>query len=277
MRHLRPAFAIVPLIMSLFISALAAQAADRDRVRAFLNVTGFDVALESIKLTAEDAPAMLGVDTREFGSSWTKLASEVFDVKLMQEMGVEILEKTLSDKALEHAAAFYATDLGQRLVEAENAAHLSDRSTRKDEGAAILQKLKDTDPERVAILDRMMQAIGTAESTLKAANEVQIRFLMAAANAGIITLKTDEAGMRAMQAEQAPEALKQIREGGLRGSALTYKDFSNEELERYAEALEDPLMKEVYQLMDAVQFEIMANRYEVLAHRMRGLDRGQEL
>lgn len=277
MRLLQRGVTLLQIAGLTLMMTVAAQAADRDRVRAFLTVTGFDVALESIRLSAADAPAMLGVNARDFGASWTQLANSVFDVGLMQDMGVDILEEALSDEALAHAAEFYASDLGQRLVEAENASHLADREDKRADGEALLERLKQEDPERVAILDRMMRAIGSAESSWQSSNEIQIRFLMAAAGAGIVTLKTDEEGLRALQAENKEEALEAIRQGGLRGSAATYRDFTNAELEAYAEALEDPLMQEVYELMNAVQFEIMANRFEVLAGRMRGLDPGQEL
>lgn len=277
MRLLQRGVTLLQIAALTLLTAAAVQAADRDRVRAFLNVTGFDVALESIKLSAADAPAMLGVSAQDFGASWTQLANEVFDVELMQDMGVGILEEALSDEALAHAAEFYATELGQRLVEAENDSHMADREDKRVSGEALLEEYKQTDPERVAVFDRMMRAIGSAESTWEATNEIQIRFLMAAAGAGIVTLKTDEEGMRAIQAEKKDEALEAIRQGGLRGSAVTYRDFTTEELETYAEALEHPLMQEVYELMNAVQFEIMANRFEVVASRMRGLDPGQEL
>lgn len=277
MRLLQRGVTLLQIAALTLMMTVAAQAADRDRVRAFLTVTGFDVALESIRLSAADAPAMLGVNARDFGASWTQLANSVFDVGLMQDMGVDILEEALSDEALAHAAEFYASDLGQRLVEAENASHLADREDKRADGEALLERLKQEDPERVAILDRMMRAIGSAESSWQSSNEIQIRFLMAASGAGIVTLKTDEEGLRALQAENKEEALEAIRQGGLRGSAATYRDFTNAELEAYAEALEDPLMQEVYELMNAVQFEIMANRFEVLAGRMRGLDPGQEL
>ncbi len=273
----RQALAVLTLAVSLILMSVPLRAADRDRGEAFLTITGFDVALESIKLSAENAPAMLGVDARDFGISWTRLASEVFDVEKMQQMGTDILVETLTDDALSHAAAFYASDLGQRLVAAENTSHLADRAEKRGVGEALIEEQKQSDPERVALYDRMMRAIGSAESTLKSSNEVQIRFLMAAAAAGIVTLKLDEEGIRAMQAENAPEALANIRAAGLIGAAVTYRDFSNEDLEAYAVALENPQMQEVYELMNAVQYEIMANRYEVVALKMRELDPGQEL
>jgi len=267
------------LLALLLVAAMAlpAAAADRDRLRAFLKTTGFDVALESIRLSAEDAPRMLGFEAREFGASWTQLAGEVFDVRLMQKMGVDILERTLSDEALAHAAEFYASDLGARLVEAENASHMRDRTDKREDGAARLDRLMQEDPERVALLERMMDAIDSEDNALRAVQEVEFRFLTAARDAGIITMKVDDEGLRAMQAEQADEIRAEMRQGGLIASAATYADFSNDEIRAYAEALETPLMQEVYELMNAVQYEIMANRFEAVAARMMELDRGQEL
>ena len=50
-----------------------------------------------------------------------------------------------------------------------------------------------------------------------------------------------------------------------------------EDLRAYVAALEHPIMARVYELMNAVQYEILANRFEVLAARMRGLTPAQEL
>ena len=115
-----PALALAATLM--VVNALGAAAADRDRLQAFLSVTGFDVALESIKLSAGDAPRMLGLEAADFGESWSRLTDEVFDVDVMKGMALDILGRTLSDEALSHGAEFYATDLGQRLVEAERVA-----------------------------------------------------------------------------------------------------------------------------------------------------------
>ena len=123
----------------------------------------------------------------------------------------------------------------------------------------------------------MLDAIGSEDQSLRAANELELRFLMAAQQAGVIRLRVDEQGLRAAQAEQAEEIKKSMRLSGLASSAATYRDFSDEELVAYAEALEDPLMKEVYELMNAVQYEIMADRFEAVALRLAELNPGQEL
>lgn len=271
---LRP---LVACLMALTLMVSQAVAADREKLKAFLTITGFDVALESIKLSAEDAPRMLGLEAEDFGASWTLMSRDVFDVADMQADAIEILGETLSDEALAHGAEFYASDLGQRLVEAENASHMRDRGDKRDEGGKLLANLQQDNPERVAILERMLDAIGSEDQSLRAANELELRFLMAAQQAGVIRLRVDEQGLRAAQAEQAEEIKKSMRLSGLASSAATYRDFSDEELVAYAEALEDPLMKEVYELMNAVQYEIMADRFEAVALRLVELNPGQEL
>lgn len=259
------------------LMATHALSADRDRVRAFLTVTGFDVALESIKLSAADAPRMLGLEAEDFGVQWTLMAKEVFDVKGMQSDAIDILSQTLTDATLAHAADFYASDLGQRLVAVENESHLRDRTDKKTEGADLLADMQANDPERLAIIEAMLDAIGSDEDSLKAANELEIRFLMAAQHAGVIQLRVDEQGLRAAQAEQAEEIMKSMRLSGLANSAATYRDFSNDELQAYTDALNHPLMQEVYELMNAVQYEIMADRFEKVAERLAKMSPGQEL
>jgi len=268
------------LILLAALGALAqpARAADRDRIAAFLEVTGFDVALESIAFSAGAAPEMLGLDPGLFGSQWTRLSKQVFDTERMYEMGLEILEPTLSDEALNHAVTFYASDLGQRLVAAENRTHRIEDDTKKQtEGQQILAGLRDSDPDRVALLERMNGAIDADGTSLRALQEIQFRFLMAASAAGVIELRADADELRAMLRQNEDKMRAAIRASALAGAAYTYRDIPNADLTTYTEALEQPLMQEVYELLNAVQYEIMANRFEVLAARMAELRPGQDI
>ena len=255
-----------------------AQAADHQRVDAFLEVTGFDVALESIRLSADSAPQMLGIDAADFGSEWSRLVREVFDTDVMLQMGSDILSETLDDDALDHAAAFYATDLGKRLVAAENASHMKEDCDAKSEaGTAILEGLRRINPARVALLAKLNAASDVEDSSIRAIQEVQIRFLMAAAGAGVIRLQMEEPDLREAVRRQEPEMRVSIKENALAGSAYTYQAFSDDEVLTYAQALEDPKMQKVYALMNAVQYEIMANRYEAVAQRLAGMQPSQDL
>ncbi|WP_037227230.1 DUF2059 domain-containing protein [Roseobacter sp. GAI101] len=266
--------------LALLIAGLgsAARAADRADVDAFLEVTGFDVALESIRLSADSAPQMLGIDAADFGSEWSRLVREIFDTELMLQMGSDILSKALSDEALDHAAEFYASDLGKRLVVAENASHMKeDEDTKSEAGKAIIEGLNRIGSPRVALLERLNAASDVEDSSIRAIQEVQIRFLMAAANAGVIKLQMEEPDLREMLRAGEDEMRATIKANALASSAYTYQAFSDAEIEAYAEALEHPTMQEVYALMNAVQFEIMANRYEAVAQRLAGMQPSQDL
>jgi len=262
----------------LIITSVAAHAQQNDRLEAFMSVTGFDVALESVKLSASSAPAMIGMGTDAFGSQWTGMVDEVFDTEIMHDMAIDILSETLEDDLLDHAVAFYTSDLGARLVEVENKSHMEEDDALKTEsGEAIISGLVRLGAPRLAELKRLNAATGSIDASIHAIQEVQVRFLMAAAIAGVIELPMDEADLRENLKRQEGELRRGLQTSALAGSAYTYQAFSDEEVSAYADALENPKMQTVYALMNAVQFEIMANRYEALARRMQGLQPSQEL
>lgn len=269
------------LVLGLVIAAAQAapgQAAERDRIIAFLDVTGFDVALDSIANAAEDAPRMLGHEPSDFGHSWSALARDVFDTAKMRGMAIGMLEETLTDDVLGHAAAFYASPLGIRLVEEENAFHMvSHEAGVQAKAEALLADAEAQDMARVATLRRLGDAVGGEGLAVRAIQQMTTRFLMAASHAGVLGYRFDKRKLDALMDQREPELRRQVLQAGLANAAYTYRAFSNEELTAYAEALEHPKMKRMYELMNAIQFEIMANRFEVLARRMARLDPGEEL
>ena len=273
--------AILPFfsaILFLTVSAQHAHAAGRDRIEAFLNTTGFDVALESIALASASAPQMLGIDPEGFGSDWARLTEEVFDTKEMHEIAVSILEQTLRDEALTHAVEFYASDLGQRLVEAENASHMvEDDDAKQMEGQKIVSELIKDGSKRVEKLKRMNSAIDSSGTALRALQEIQVRFLLAASASGVIELQLSADELRQMMKRQETGMRQALQLSALAGAAYTYKDFSDDEVLAYTEALEQPLMQEVYELLNAIQYEIMAMKFEDLAARMADLHPAQDI
>lgn len=274
-RHFTLSILVTGLVM---VTAALAQASERDRLNAFLTVTGFDVALESIKLSADAAPNMIGVQSDDFGSEWKRMVKEVFDTSLMHDQALEILEQTLEEPLLDHAVHFYTSDLGARLVVAENASHLTeDDALKTEQGQSIVAGLVRAGSPRLEELKRLNAASGSADASVHAIQEVQVRFLMAAAGAGVIELSMDEEDLRQTLKSQEGELRRGMQTSGLTGAAYTYQAFSDEEVGLYADALEHPMMQKVYALMNAVQFEIMADRFEAMAARMQGLQPSQEL
>jgi hypothetical protein len=255
-----------------------AQTQDTDRLKAFLSVTGFDAALDSIALSAGDAPLMLGRTPTDFGADWTRTVAEVFDQAVMRDMALGILDRALTDDLLTHAVEFYASDLGQRLVAVENASHLSDDGdTPREEGEKIIADLLREGAPRLAILQRMGPAIDPKDSAVRAVEEIQIRFLLSASAAGVVAMELDEATLRTLMEDQRAGLRQTMQQAALAQAAYVYRDFTDAELETYVEALEHPDMQRVYELMNAIQYEIMANRFEVLAGRMADLHPGQDI
>lgn len=262
---------------ALAIMALPARAADRANIEAFLTTTGFDVAIESIALSAESAPEMLGLDASDFGIEWKRVSEEVFDPAMMRERAMDILEETLEDDLLDHVAAFYASPLGAELVAAENDSHMADEDHKREAGKALVAEMVVDGAGRIDLLERMNHAIDPNDVGPRAAQEIQIRFLLAASYAGVIELRMDEAGLRAALKESEGALRRDMAASALVSAAYTYRAFSDEDIRTYAEALEDPRMQTVYELMNAVHYDIMINRFEALAGRMGDLSPGEEL
>ena len=266
------------LAMSLlFCTVMPVKSADRAQIAQFMAVTGFDVALESMRLSARDAPTMLGFDADDFGLSWSRLADRMFEPEALKSDALEILDKALTEDVLAHATGFYGSDLGQKLVTAENESHGLEFEDREVEGARLAQALAARgSPQPQYFLD-MAESIGYVGATIKAYREVQVRFLMAASLAGLIDQRFDEVDLRAMLAQQDDEVRQAMTDNLIVANAFTYRDFTDREMEIYRDALAMPQMMEVYELMNAIHFTIMADRFERMALEMVNLTPTQEL
>jgi len=257
--------------------AMAAQAASRDDFRTFLEVTGFDVAITSMQQGAMEGPGIAGDAPGDFGTQWVRLAEKVFDPGLMLERALDMMQAVMPDDLVTKGQAFYATDLGQRIVAAENASHVTSDTQRHTEGQAIVDKLAVDNPARLDDYRAMSAAIGGIDSSVKAVLEIQYRYLMAASAAGALDLAYSGDELRAVLEEQVPELEQNIQLYSLLGSAYAYRDLTDEEVKAYRAALEDPDMRQVYEILNAIQYEIMAERYEALATELANLAPQQDI
>ena len=255
----------------------AARAAERDVYRAFLETTGFDVAIIALQQEAMSGPGMSGQEADDFGSQYVALAEEVFDPELMLERAIDMMAAVMPDALVAHGAGFYASDLGQRLVEVENASHMANAEERRASGEAIVTDLGENNPERLEDYQAMMDAIGGVEASVRAILEVQIRYLLAAMAAGTIDLVFSEAELRAIMADQASAMKNEIAVNAILGAAYTYRDVSDDDIRAYRAALEEPMMRQVYEALNAIQYQVMAERYEALAGKLAGLSPQMEL
>jgi len=267
--------AIVVAIASLF--ALAAAAAERADYRQFLEVTGFDVAITSMQQGAMAGPGIAGDAPDAFGQQYVVLAERVFDPEVMLARAVEMMSAILPEPLLDHGVAFYGSDLGQRLVAAENESHMTDDDMRYAAGEEIVARLGDSAPERLEDYRLMMEAIGGVDASVRAVIEVQYRYLLAAIAAGSVEIDLSPAELRTLLEDQIPEIRDNVAVFSMLGAAYTYRDFSDADIRAYREALENPSMRQVYEILNAIQFQVMAERYEVLAAELAGLSPQQDI
>ena len=262
----------------LIISAVVpSSAADRNAIETFMKVTGFDVSLESMRVSASDAPAMLGLDAADFGVSWKRIADELFEPESLKNDAVGILQQALSENVLVHASEFYASELGIRLVKAENLSHFEDSDQKKIDGELVLAELVDRSSPQPQYFREMADSIGALESGIRSFREVQVRFIMAAMGAGLIDRQIDEADLRSMLAQQDAEIKTNMLQSLIIANSYTYRNFTDLEIAQYRDALATDEMKEVYELMNAIHFALMADRYEQMALKMVKLHPLQEL
>lgn len=252
-------------------------AAERDELRAFLEVTGFDVSITSLQHEVVTGAGLSGAEADEFGSQYVALAETVFDPELMLARAIDMMQAVLPDELVAHGADFYASDLGQRLVAVENESHMADSDARRAEGEAILAELAETNPDRVEDYQAMLAAIGGVETSVRAIIEVQIRYLLAAMAAGSSDLGFSEAELRALLAEQIPAMRSDMERFSMIGAAYTYRDISDDDVAAYRAALEAPAMQQVYEVLNAIQYQVMAERYEALAVELAKLAPQTEL
>ncbi|GAA6207483.1 hypothetical protein NBRC116601_07760 [Cognatishimia sp. WU-CL00825] len=276
-RYLKSARLAIVLGGGIVVGAAQAFAAERADVESFLKVTGFDVAIESIALGAEDAPSMLGLEQDAFGKRWRQLSEEIFVPAQMLQQATDMLAEALAQDLLKHAIQFYESDLGTRLVAAENLSHMDDPDLKHIAGREIIAQMVQKGDAKIGFFQRMNVAIDPEDLGLRAVQEIQVRFLVAASRAGVIERDLDEAMLWAQIRETEAEVRRSMQAAALTGSAYTYQGFSEDELETYTEALEDPKMQKVYELMNAVHFRIMGDRFDALAQRLDALRPSQEL
>lgn len=258
-------------VAALCFSAAMAVSADRSMSRAFLEVSGFDVAIKAMQTGAMNGPGIAGGDPDEFGSEWVRLAQEVFDPEEMIEDALDMMVDIMPQDLVDHGVAFYASDLGQRLVKAENAAQLVDDGVQLAEGELALTRLAEDNQDRIAEYRKMNAAIGGIDSSVRAVIEIQVRYLMSAMAAGASDIQFSEPELRAILKRQSDQLRDAIEFNSVISAAYVYDDFSDEDVVAYRKALEAPEMRQVYEVLNGIQYEVMADRYEELAARLSNL------
>ena len=183
----------------------------------------------------------------------------------------------MPERLVDAGAAFYASDLGQRLVGVENASHDVDLKTRLTQGQKLVVDMMDSDPGRLETLKLLNRAVGSTAVTERAMVEIQVRFTMAAMAAGALSSDMSEKELRRRLTQAIHAQAPQMDMMSLLENAFTYRGISDADLSAYVTALKSDDMQQVYQALNATQYQIMLERYQVLGSKMGDLQPQQDL
>jgi hypothetical protein len=251
--------------------------ADPAKLKAFVEVTGYNVIISSLQQGAMAGPGMVGNVEDAFGKQYEALAKEVFDPEVMNARALEMLGATLTEELVDYGADFYASELGQRLVVVENQSHMADDQERMAEGGRLMQELTAEDPERLQVLNDLATSVGSTDISITALVEMQVRFTLAAMAAGAIPNSLSEQELR-LRSTEAMEALRpQIEVMGVVGNTYTYRALPTDDLAEYVRVLKTPEMQQIYEALNAIQYQIMIEKYQELGARMGELQPETEL
>jgi hypothetical protein len=137
--------------------------------------------------------------------------------------------------------------------------------------------MTEANPDRLETFRALNAAIGSEETGQKAIVEIQLHFVMAAMAAGALPSGPSEDDLRALLAEQARAQAPRSEAYALISNAYTYRDIPDADLTAYLDALATDEMRQVYEILNGVQYQVMIERYELLGARLGDLKPQQDL
>ncbi|MEM7438278.1 MAG: hypothetical protein AAF393_01675 [Pseudomonadota bacterium] len=216
-------------------------------MRDLLRLMGFDVAMEAVGPSFARANEGIGGRTPEFDDIWQRTAADVFPPGKLFEAHAIALAPQFSDAEWQELMDYFQTGLGARATELENIGHSSEGEADKAViGDALVADTLSDDPERMALIDRMIRVLSTEEESLAYAMNISYAMAMGLSSTGQLPAQTTESQILEMLQAQAPEMRKSLRTNAIRSNIYTYRALSNEELEAYIDFLARDPAKKLY-------------------------------
>ncbi|MDF1728135.1 MAG: DUF2059 domain-containing protein [Sulfitobacter sp.] len=227
---MRRAFKIAPLLWCLALATAQAEA----RMTGLVDVLGLREATqilreEGIASAAELRQEML---QGQSGPGFDSQIAALYDPNRMAEVVRQALEEVLDEAAQEEVIAFYASDLGARIISLENSARRAIAEEEVEEAArARHAELESSDDPRLAQIDALIEAGDMVTRNVTSAMNANLGFLRGMAEGGAVEMTEDE-----MLGQVAAE-LEEIQvdtEGWLNAyMLLAYSPLTEGELEAY--------------------------------------------
>ncbi|MEY3002940.1 MAG: hypothetical protein RLZZ491_116 [Pseudomonadota bacterium] len=176
------------------------------------------------------------------GSAWLAMAASIYDGdRMVSRFEAAFPAERLSAEQIATLAAFFDSELGQRIAAGETAARRAFLDTTIEDAASELAQRRAADGHpRIAQLTRFIAVNDLVERNVSGALNSNFAFYRALSDAGAFPAPIPEAMMLAEVWGQEPEIRADTLEWLFGFQTLAYEDLSDADLEAYIAISETP-------------------------------------
>jgi hypothetical protein len=209
----------------------------RGEVQAFLDLIGTDRNLEIIIAAGTRDAAGLEADLfpDQGGAAWTRMVNRLYEPGLVQSAFLQHFPgDQISDQELADMTAFFSSDLGQRIIEAEIAAWqaIIDPEVEAAANQVYFDRLAANDP-RLALLERLMEANDFVDLNVMGSLNSSFAFYRGMSDGGAYEQEIPQDLMLAEVWQQEPQLRENTTLWLFSYELMAYDGFTDEELETY--------------------------------------------
>lgn len=249
-----------------FFSQAVAQ--EQLTIKSINKINGLHETFASMERLFRRAPEQFPEPKSEkLMEAWAVAVEGIFDADRLVAAAEAEMEGKFTEVELRDLYTYFSSPLGRQVTALEIAEAESDQTdAREAEGNRLWKNLETEDPDRLALYVRMIEgldALDTAE--VVALNTVYGLMVGMFAEAGVpVTPEATRALIKAATADLRQDVEKTVRAS----AALTYRDLSNEDLEKYVEFLETPAGARYYSIAQQALDSVLSRSARELGSRL---------
>lgn len=242
--HLVAAWTIVLL-------SVCSSFADTPTLRDINAINGFDHAIEQLTSALRRVPPEVKntASIPDIEETWSIAADSTFNASALASAIESGFEGKLTPAQFEDLYVFFNSPLGRHITELEMKSQSADDEEKRAEGERILLELKEGEPERYRLNEKIivnLAMLETGEAMFMNINRAVIEGGFAVANPSMTP--PEEMISKLLQAER-PKMRERLKQSVYTGVAYTYRQLTLGELERYCEFLETEASRRYYDEM----------------------------
>ena len=251
--------AVLPFILAVATVALPANAATEAELDALYDAIGTPQMIEIMRVEGLAQADELQASMFPGRGGWDAVASTIYDTDQMAANFRGEFDIALAKAEIEPLLAFFASDLGTRIIGLELSAREAllneDVETAEQESYATLS---DDDPERVALIEQFVSTNDLIELNVMGALNASLAFYTGLSDGGGFEMSEDE--MLREVWSQEPDVRSDTVGWLYSYAAMAYQPLPDADLEAYTELSETPagrdLNRALFAGFDAVFNEI---------------------